>query len=495
MKKVLCVCLFLLLYSAAFGKDYNVDVAIVGGGWSGLVAGVAAGDAGLTAVILEKMPTAGGSGVYVGGTAATGFFPEQLTTDRGFTRYQEFTHHVPDSRVMRALFKELGNNITWLQEHGVSFSMSIEGRVYGFREGLGANVVKNFNDRINKMDNVTLLTETKANRLIVENGQVKGVIGDNDGETIRVNAKYTILATGGIVDNPEMMKKYVPTLGDNYRVIGSKGRTGDGITLAQQAGAKIDPIIGVDTEAGHTMNHSEIAIHVLDPEMEPLHAVIKLPFIRVNQRGERFMPETINQFHMERHAIERNNNVYYTIIDEEIKNDLINKGIDDMGLYRAGEPAITRSKLPGLATGLEKAYAKEYAFKADTIQDLAKLIKVDPKILQATIDRQNTFAKNGRDEDFLKDPKYLHNYVKGPFYAVKAEHTLLGTVGGVQCTDTFQVIREDLSPIPGLYVTGTLIGAQVGDTYPMLVQGGTSSGFGVAASRVIIANIAKELKK
>jgi fumarate reductase flavoprotein subunit len=151
---------------------------------------------------------------------------------------------------------------------------------------------------------------------------------------------------------------------------------------------------------------------------------------------------------------------------------------------------------------LEKAYAKGYAYRANTIEELAKLIGVDPKILRATVDRQNELAAKGKDDDFVKDPKYLHKYVKGPFYALKGEHTVISSNGGIQCNEKFQVIKDDLSVIPGLYVTGVLIGSTVGDTYPFKAMtppisalGGTSTGFGVAASRMIVEDIAADLKK
>jgi predicted oxidoreductase len=94
----------------------------------------------------------------------------------------------------------------------------------------------------------------------------------------------------------------------------------------------------------------------------------------------------------------------------------------------------------------------------------------------------------------IKDPKLLRSYTTGPFYAIKAVHKVLSTNGGIQCDNNMNVIDTNLNPIPGLYVAGVMVGSQVGETYPMGIQGGTSTGFGMAAARIIIRNAAAELK-
>jgi fumarate reductase flavoprotein subunit len=289
-----------------------------------------------------------------------------------------------------------------------------------------------------------------------------------------------------------MVKKYAPYLGEGYRVIGAPGRTGDGINLALEAGAKIDTSVALDTEAAHTMGHNDYRIINRDLEMLTLHILVKTPLLRVNYLGNRFMDESINAFHMEAHSLARNKNMYWVIFDEEIKNALINRGVDELGFPRPIFPMLPDPKLKNLNSALEKAYAKGYAVKANTVDELAKKIGVDPANLKATVARQNELAKQRKDDDYLKNPKFLHNYAKGPFYALKGEHTIISTNGGVQCNEDFQVINENLKPIPGLYVTGVLIGSMVGDTYPMHAAGGTSCGFGVAASRVIVQNIAAQ---
>jgi fumarate reductase flavoprotein subunit len=505
MKKFL-VLLVLFTCTVASAREYTAELAIVGGGWSGIIAAVAAGEAGINTVVLEKNPTTGGGGVYIGGINATGA-PGMLSVDEGFSNYMEATHNVPDGRAVRAAYGGLARNIQWLKDRGVKFGESMDGKVLMFGGAGGSDIMKNMNSRLEKMKNVTILTETPVKQLIIDkNNAVIGVIAENDGEEVKVNAKYTIIATGPIVNSPEMIAKYAPYMGTGYKVLGAPNRTGDGINLAKQAGAKIDTIIAMDTEAGHTMDHNSPSA-ISDPEMMALHILVKNTILRVNSVGKRFMNEAtavvrfdfgdaVLLYHEELHAIARNNNIYYTILDEKLKNDLINKSAEEAGISKALTPyGLKGEKLGALAGGLEKAYAKGYAFKANTIEELAQKLNMNPKTLKATVDRYNELADKNADTDFVKPAKYLYKYGKGPYYAIKAEHTIISSNGGIQANENFQVIREDFSEIPGLYVAGVMLGSQVGDTYPMMKGGGTSSGFGISASLTIVENIAKELKK
>jgi fumarate reductase flavoprotein subunit len=347
---------------------------------------------------------------------------------------------------------------------------------------------------LSKMDSVTILTESPATDLIVENGAVTGVIAQNGADKIRVNGKYILIATGPIVDSPEMMKKYVPWFGEGYRIYGMGGRTGDGITLALQANAKIDPIIGVDVETGWTMGLRQSYSYWemgKDLEIQTLHNLVKFPVLRVNMRGDRFMDESIQFFHRETHAIARNNNVYWAVYDESLINRLKNEGIDAVGFPRIMFGGVPESKMTAVDSALDRAYEAGYAVKADTVEELARKIGADTQTLKDTLARYNDLAEARKDDDFLKDPALLYNYSGSPFIAIKGVSTIISSNGGIQCDTNFNVIDQNMRPIPGLYVGGVMVGSTIGDTYPM---GGTSSGFGAAAARVVMENAAKELR-
>jgi 3-oxosteroid 1-dehydrogenase len=118
--------------------------------------------------------------------------------------------------------------------------------------------------------------------------------------------------------------------------------------------------------------------------------------------------------------------------------------------------------------------------KADTLEDLAGKLDMNPETLKATVERFNGFARKGRDEDFgrgdsaydrwLGDPTHkpsptLGTIEKGPFYAMPIVPGDVGTYGGAVTDAKARVLREDGTPIPGLYATATSTASVMGRKY------------------------------
>jgi fumarate reductase flavoprotein subunit len=323
-----------------------------------------------------------------------------------------------------------------------------------------------------------------------------------DGTPVRVNAAYTLLATGTLINDPEMVAKYAPQFTNvTYNYFGADGREGDGHRMAEAIGARLDPILVFDSEAGYAGGQRGYDRDQTGTNLAG-NCFIKIPYLWVNSYGRRFMDETakpenrsttLPQMFFQGNAMMQQGGVYWSIFDETIINDLqFGKGIpvDDMvaGL-RKGE------KLGMVNETLEKLYQGGWACKANTITELAAKMGADPATLEATVKRNNDLAARQHDEDLSKETDFLVSISHPPFYAVKAVLTGNSFNGGLQCTPDFQVIRKDLSPIKGLYVTGTLIGMMAGDTYPMAIAAGGGAGFSSSASRLIVEDIARALGK
>ena len=478
--------------------EYTTDLLIIGGGWAGLTAAASAGEAGINTVVLEKNEVIGGSTAFLVGTAYNGFWPGSPNhdLDQSYNVYQNYIRYNSRGKNVRILFNEVPNNMRWLSDHGVSMPPNS-----GFFLETGAQALNIFTRILNGMPSVRILTGSPATDLIVENGVVKGAIANSSEGRIRVNAKYTIIATGPIVGDPELLKKHVPWLGEGYEVKGAPGRTGDGIRLAQQVNARIDALLMVDTESGWITGTSEGYYYpsMMQPGQErqlTLHHLIKLGVLRVNFQGKRFMDESIFPFHKEMWSMALNNNMYWAIFDQNLINSLRTRGIDDMGFSRLMFPALPNNnpRLENIDAAIQMAIDGGNAVRADTIEELAQKMGVDAGNLRATIARYNDLAQNGYDDDLLKNPRLLHNY-NPPFYALRAVHVILSTNGGIQSDENFNVIDVNMNPIPGLYVAGVLVGSQSGETYPMEVQAGASTGFGMSAGRIIVRNIAAELRR
>jgi 3-oxosteroid 1-dehydrogenase len=145
---------------------------------------------------------------------------------------------------------------------------------------------------------------------------------------------------------------------------------------------------------------------------------------------------------------------------------------------------IEQYMLAGTMPGASKPEAwtqQGYLKKADSIEDLARLIAVEPATLKGTVDRWNGFVDNGVDEDFhrgerayddwLGDPyhgsnKALGKIETGPFYAVNVVPGDVSTSGGALTDAHGRVVRADGTPIEGLYATGVSTASVMGNVYP-----------------------------
>jgi 3-oxosteroid 1-dehydrogenase len=118
---------------------------------------------------------------------------------------------------------------------------------------------------------------------------------------------------------------------------------------------------------------------------------------------------------------------------------------------------------------------------ADTIEELAVRLAIDPAALRATVDRFNGFARSGIDADFGRGRTVYDNYYgdpsvkpnpnlgaleKGPFTAVKVVPGDLGTKGGLLTDEHARVLDEAGAPIAGLYAAGNTTASVMGRTYP-----------------------------
>jgi 3-oxosteroid 1-dehydrogenase len=126
-------------------------------------------------------------------------------------------------------------------------------------------------------------------------------------------------------------------------------------------------------------------------------------------------------------------------------------------------------------------YDSGFLKRADTIEGLAKACNVDPSALRQTVDKFNASVRAGRDAEFHRGDRAYDNWLgdafhrpsntlgsieKGPFYAAPMVPGDVGTFGGVLTDVHARVLRQDGSPIPGLYATGNSTASVMGRVYP-----------------------------
>ncbi|MEU4106293.1 FAD-dependent oxidoreductase [Streptomyces tanashiensis] len=296
--------------------------------------------------------------------------------------------------------------------------------------------------------------------LVEEGGRVTGVRVTRDGRelTIRANGGV-VLASGGFSHDQRLREKHLPAPTSTEWSSAAEGQTGDALEPAVALGAATD-----------LMDRVWGAPSVVPPDGKPFFLVADrgIPgMVIVNQAGERYANEAAP---------------YHEFVDAMYANDRPGASTVPSWLIldaTAKARYIFMGLFPGQAfpkPWLESGFVK----KAATVEELAARIEAAPQRLRATVDRFNGFARAGRDEDFHRGESVYDRYYgdptlpqpnlapleKGPFYAVPVHPGDIGTKGGLVTDATARVLREDGSAIDGLYASGNVSSAVMGETYP-----------------------------
>ncbi|CAM4077860.1 NADPH-dependent FMN reductase [Streptococcus penaeicida] len=327
-------------------------------------------------------------------------------------------------------------SVRWLEEVGVEFDHSDVTMPVGalWRRGhkpfmpMGVAFISVL-DKYVRENGGLILTDTPVDQLIVEEGQVKGVQAKGrNGQSITVNAKAVILASGGFGANTKMLQKYNTywtEIADDIKTSNTPAVTGDGIILGESVGADL---VGM----GFTQ-----MMPVSDPETGALFSGLQVPpanFIMVNTQGKRFVDEYGSRDQLSQAAID-NGGLFYLIADDLIKETAYN-------------------------TSQEKIDAQVEAgtlFRSDTIEGLAEQLGMEPSILAETISNYNSYVDQGHDPEFNKGAFDL-KVVKAPFYATPRKPAVHHTMGGLKIDTKAHVLNTENQVIPGLYAAGEVAG-------------------------------------
>ena len=309
---------------------------------------------------------------------------------------------------------------------------------------------------------------TIAEQLVRENdntGRVTAVIARNQqGNYVKyVGSKAIVLATGDFTKDKEMVTKYCPEVLPlinaspvNYSVkVGRRGGVyaGDGHKMGLWVGAAWQ----------RTVPNAPMMIGGPGPEAT---AYSGFKGLIVNRNAARFTSEDINKTHMAYLQLRQPKMHIFAIWGQEYAHRMA--PWFPFGSY-IGSPECP---VADVICEWEKNVEAGTMVKAETIEDLALKLGLDPRELKETTDRYNTFCKNGVDNDFFKRPDLLFPLRKGPFYGQSAKRPwLLIVCGGLRCNTKMQVLDPQDQVIPGLYVVGTLVGDMFANYYSFLPSG------------------------
>ncbi|HEV2781752.1 MAG TPA: 3-oxosteroid 1-dehydrogenase [Actinophytocola sp.] len=306
---------------------------------------------------------------------------------------------------------------------------------------------------------VSVWLDTPLVNLHTEDGRVTGVEVSRDGAPALIRARRgVVLAAGGFEHNERMRKEYQrPPIGTEWTV-GAPENTGDGIEAGMRLGAAVE--LMDDAWWGPSISLPRGPYFCLAERTLP-------GCILVNQAGRRFVNEAapyVDAVHAmyDRHTEDDPHIPAWLIADQRYRNRYVFAGLGP------------RQPFPG------RWYRHGAVHRAATVEKLAAAVGAPPEALRATVDRFNTFARHGIDEDFRRgqsaydryygDPRNRPNPCLGPldrapFYAIRIVPGDLGTKGGLRTDTRARVLRADGSVIEGLYAAGNAAAPVMGRTY------------------------------
>lgn len=303
-----------------------------------------------------------------------------------------------------------------------------------------------------------------------EAGRVTGVVGQKeDGSYVKYMAdKAVILCTGGYEGNQDMMKKYLPDY-DRYIVkVGKQTNTGDGLLMAQWAGAQIDP-----------WPHMPMTWDGMNPEAIQLGldyvGVARQAWLYVNAFGQRFMNEDCVFASQGKAVAVQPRSMMWTIFDEKWRDDDVEVTLKGTVCRRMTtryyyDPDTEGGLMPYCTPETTESMIEAgVILKADSLDELVELMNekgpelgigsdLDKNIFLATVKRYNEICDAGYDYDFGKDPICLHKIDQPPYYACRTGCGILVTQSGAICDEHMRVVDKMGMPIPGLYAAGNVAG-------------------------------------
>ena len=487
--------------------SYDADVVVIGAGGAGMTAAMTAADAGQKVVILESQAMVGGNSARATGgmnaaktvyqdenefdqaagvektlaTAAEKYADNETITALAKTVSEQWAAYqanptgyfdsvelmeldtmvggkgINDPELVKTLCEGTADAIDWLDENGItlhnvsSFGGASVKRIHrpvneeGKVLSVGAYMIPLLQENCEKRGIDIVLNTTVDTILTDANGAAVGVSGtDKDGNTVVVNAKSVILATGGFGANLDMVTQYKPELA-GFMTTNAAGAQGQGIEMAQAIGAA-------------TVDMDQIQIH---PTVEANTAALITEGLRgdgailVNANGERFIDEVGTRDVVSAAEIAQPGSYSWLIVDQAM--------------------ADASSVIQGY---IKKGYTKTGA----TYEELAKELDVDPAAFANTMETWNGYVEAKNDPDFGRT-SFANPLNNGPYYAIKVTAGVHHTMGGVTINSATEVLKEDGTVIPGLFAAGEVTGG---------VHGANRLGGTAVADFVVFGRIAGE---
>lgn len=436
----------------AADETLEADVVVIGAGGAGLAAAISAEQNGAKVIVVEKMPKVGGNTILAGGAVNAVEDRSEFAVKQNDSVYWHYWQTLNggdwqgDPELVMTLVSNAYDGIQWTKELGMEWLG--EEAVFTVSGGLwprawkpamvaGTGFFDTYTKYIDKTDKIDLMLNTKAEKILTnESGAACGIIATGEtGNTITINAKSVVVATGGFSKNVELRMAYDAIWGmldEKVLSTNHEGATGDGVKMLQALQADFIQMGNIqllplgDPVTGSLSGNIE---HGVDSR------------IFVNKSGLRYGDEGGRRDDMTRDLFAQEDAYMWIVMDSDTYptgDEINNFGETANQLVEAGR-----------------------AVKADTLEELAEKMGVPAENLVATIAEYNRHCIGGDLEgqpDEFGRTLFGPAIDNGPFYAGARVPTVHHTMGGVRIDTQARVYNENGEIIDNLYAAGEVTG-------------------------------------
>lgn len=469
-------------------KPNDYDVIVVGAGNTALLTALRAREFGAKVLVLEIAPKEkrGGNAYYTTGIyrivhngiedvrdlisdlteEERNIVIKPYTADDYFREYTSVTEGCVDPSLTELIVQNSTKAIRWMvkkqnvpMELTSVFVQRIDGKLHFVGDlpvcakGGGAGLSDYLFDRVENMDDIDLLYETGARKLLVDDmGKIYGVTTRSRAGLKDYTAKAVILSCGGFESNPAWRARYLGNNWDLAKVRGGPYNMGDGIKMALDIGAQP---FGHWSCCHATFVDADCPQPTIREDTDKSAKRMYIFGLIININGERFLDEGYDNTDLTysrygKHVLAQPERIAFQLFDAK------------------GYKIITSGV--GFPDNIDAPYTK-----GETVEELAEKLGIPVGNLVKTISDYNEAAnKPGGNNNWYKmtgEPEDMHTeglpLAKSscayrldtpPYYAYAVSCGITFTYGGLKTNRRAQVLDSNDWPIEGLYASGEIIG-------------------------------------
>ena len=448
-------------------KTESYDLAVIGGGLAGMVAGTRAAERGLRVAVFEKGtdPRYPCNTRWSGGIIHVGYVDPKEPAAALRAGIERNTRGYTDPVLGEMMVAETARAIDWLRAQGGRFIRAgavswqnwmmapprplVAGMDW---QGRGPDVMlRLLGDRLRALGG-TMVLGGKAQRLLMRDGRCVGVAVERGGVTTDFAAGAVVLADGGFQGNIDLLRAHIGmSAPEQVKQRGASTGQGDGLRMAMDVGAAITPL---DAFYGHLLSRDSMVSDRVWPY--PELDGIACAGIVVNEAGQRIVNEGMGGIHMA---------------------NMLARSAAPLSATLVFDSAIWDG--PGRSARIpvnpELVRAGGTVHRAPSIEALAKLAGLDPAGLSATVAAYNAACSAG-SFDGLTPPRGTDRYkpmpiLTAPFLAIPTCAGITYTMGGIGVDGDARVRSADGGVIGGLYAAGATTGGIEGGPFIGYVGG------------------------